>query len=195
MPEPIPPRAVGDHFQNKSRAESPAQHEFSTHFNALSSATIGSLRCHSHSSSCLCVLGHKNPPSFLSVATFIFQKALVFVEFHVACCPAHFFVVLVTILTQSLPATPLWITWQKACQSVHERRSPPVLCNVINIDARFFGANFFSERQFLLPELTPRGGPFRTLPFVPQRTVYLPSDGPLPKDNDCPLFQSFSSPT
>ena len=70
--------------------------------------------------------------------------------------------------------------------SVHHGRSPPILRNVTDIDTRFLGANFLCPHcQFL--GLTPRDTPLRTLAFVPQKALYLHSNGSRPRHSDYQL--------
>ena len=132
------------------------QHEFSTHFNALSSATIGSLRCSSHSSNRVLFLprmlslrcgSQKSTP--LSWAVFIFRTAFALeFSFGLLTLAASLLSLWCSyISSQSSPSVAFVDRLAKGMPiSVYQWRSPSVLFN----DARFLGVHFLSsERQFL----------------------------------------------
>ena len=132
------------------------QPEFSTHFRALSSATIGSMRCSSHSSNrvlflprcCPCDLDHRNPfscPGLLS-----FSKELSLWVFHVASLPCSFLCSNRTILPIFSFNTFVDRPTKGMPISVYQGRTPSLTCNVIDIDTQLLGTHFLrSERQFL----------------------------------------------
>ena len=113
-------------------------------------------------------------------------------------CSTHFFFIIVQLLPFAAFNSFVNRLAKGMSISVYQGRSPPVLRNVTNIDTRILGDNFFSSRrQFLgtLHRLTPRSTPLRTLAFVPQTALYLPSDGPLPGHSDCQLQSKFLKPS
>ena len=116
------------HWENASSTrlsgQQTLQHEVSTHFRALSSATIGSLRCSSHKTNRVsfspgCCLHDVDDFRFLGFMWLLNPR-----------CPAHFLNQSYNS-SQSSTSIPLQIAWQKACQSASTKAEPtsPLQCD------------------------------------------------------------------
>ena len=141
-----PTLAIGGRFLHKAPRDNKLSSTKSQHFRALSSATIGSLRCSSHSS---------NRVSFSSqdvvfaiwiieilstvLGCFHFQKGFRFLGFMWLLsprCPAHFFVAIAEFLPVFSFNTFVDRLASGVPISVYQGRAPPLLCNVIDTDTR-----------------------------------------------------------
>ena len=116
---------------------------FSKHFNALSKAIIGSLRCSSHSSSrvlflpmMLSLRAGSQYSSSLSLAAFIAQRAFAFLALtwlFGSCCTAHLSVVTVQLFPFFANNSFVNCLAEGMPDRINQRRPPSVVLNVVNI--------------------------------------------------------------
>ena len=123
----------------------------------MSSATIGSLRCCSHSSSRVILLpkmlslrsrSYKSSPLSCPLHPPKCSRFLISVWLPYSRCPTHFSVVIVQVLPFAAFTSFVDRLAKGMPVSVYQGQSPSFLRNVINIDTGFLGANFLcSQRQ------------------------------------------------
>ena len=166
------------------------------HFEALFSAIVGSLRVLFPQFQSRLISSQNVVFAFWTIKTISpvfgglhFPESSRFLTF-IWLPYSHFSVVLVQFLPFAAFSTFVDRLAQGMPVSVYQKRSPPVLRNVIDIDARFLGANFFcSERQFLgtFPDWHLGALLFELLAFVPRKALYLHSNGLRPRHSDYQL--------